>query len=57
MSTSALDQLKKQAEELEAKARTLPQQPGRDQLLRDVQNFRKRLAHLVEIGLKPMGSR
>ncbi|MGY0573883.1 hypothetical protein ACTGJ9_024695 [Bradyrhizobium sp. RDM12] len=44
--SQALDELKKQAEEAEAKARKLPQEPERDQLLRDLAAFRATLARL-----------
>ena len=47
MSTTALDDLKQQAEEAEAKTRALPQQPGRDELLRDLARFRVTLARLI----------
>jgi hypothetical protein len=42
----ALDDLKKQTEEAETKARSLPQEPERDHLLCDLADFRATLARL-----------
>ncbi|MET4220861.1 hypothetical protein ACVWWG_006349 [Bradyrhizobium sp. LB7.2] len=44
MSENAREELRAQAEQLEAGARRLPQQLGRDQLLKDIVEFRTKLS-------------
>lgn len=39
MSEDAREKLRSQAEQLDAAARRLPQQPGRDELLKDIVEF------------------
>jgi hypothetical protein len=48
MSTSALESMKKQAGGLEAKTRALPQQPGRDELPREIEELRAKLERETE---------
>ena len=48
MSTSELESMKKQAGELEAQIRALPQQPGRDELLREIEVLRAKLDREIQ---------
>jgi hypothetical protein len=53
MTVTDLRELEEMAVKLEAAARKLPQGPGRDDLLRDIANFRAQLvARLRSEGLK-----
>lgn len=44
MSEAAREELRAHAEQLEAAARQLPQQTGRDELLKDIGEFRAKLS-------------
>ena len=56
MSVSGLHELEEMAVKLEATARKLPQCPGREDLLRDIANFRAQLvARLPSEGLTAKG--